>query len=95
MKIRAIRLLSLLPYIHNFLFLNLYALFVATNAPGRSSYNRVERKMAPLSRDLSGLILPHDHFGTQLNSAGSTVDLDLKNIYFGLLVKFSLISGRD
>lgn len=30
--------------------------------------------MAPLSRLLSGLILPHDHFGNHLDSAGKTVD---------------------
>lgn len=39
---------------------DLNALFLATNAPGRSAYNRVERRMAPLSRELAGLILPHD-----------------------------------
>lgn len=57
------------------------ALFLATNAPGRSAFNRVERRMAPLSRDLAGLILPHDHFGTHLNEKGETTDeeLELKN----------------
>ena len=39
---------------------NLDALFVATNAPGHSAYNRVERRMAPLSRELAGVVLPHD-----------------------------------
>ncbi|CAH1105641.1 unnamed protein product [Psylliodes chrysocephalus] len=38
---------------------DLDALFLATNAPG-SAYNRVARRMAPLSRELAGLILPHD-----------------------------------
>ena len=38
--------------IHHFVQHNLDALFVAENAPGRSAFNRVERKMAPLSREL-------------------------------------------
>ncbi|KAG5862642.1 hypothetical protein JTB14_012265 [Gonioctena quinquepunctata] len=36
---------------------DLDALFLATNAPGRSAYNRVERRMASLSRELAGFIL--------------------------------------
>jgi hypothetical protein len=40
----------------NFLKLKLEALFVATQAPGRSAYNPVERRMAPLSRCLAGII---------------------------------------
>lgn len=33
---------------------DLDAIYVATNAPGRSAFNRVERRMAPLSKELSG-----------------------------------------
>ena len=33
---------------------NLDALFMVTNAPGRSAFNEVERRMAPLSHELSG-----------------------------------------
>ena len=60
---------------------NLDAFFMATNAPGRSAFNRVERRMAPLSRELSGVILPHDHFGTHLDHNGKTIDdkLERKN----------------
>ncbi|GBP13462.1 hypothetical protein EVAR_4216_1 [Eumeta japonica] len=43
----------------------------------RSGSNRVERRMAPLSRDLSGLILPHDSYGTHMDEQGKTTDLDL------------------
>lgn len=57
---------------------DLDALFVATNAPGRSAYNRVERRMAPLTHDISGVILPHNHFGSHLDSQGRTVDNDLE-----------------
>uniref|UniRef100_A0A182W7W0 Uncharacterized protein n=1 Tax=Anopheles minimus TaxID=112268 RepID=A0A182W7W0_9DIPT len=53
--------------IHNFRKYKLDALFVATNAPGRSAFNRVERRMAPLSRELVGLVLPHDHYGSHLD----------------------------
>ena len=44
--------------IHHFVKQNIDAMFVATNAPGRSAFNRVERRMAPLSRELSVRILP-------------------------------------
>ncbi len=37
--------------IHHFVKHDLDALFIATNAPGRSAFNRVERKMAPLSKE--------------------------------------------
>ena len=42
--------------VYHFLQYDFYAVFIATNAPGRSSFNRVERKMAPLSKELTGLI---------------------------------------
>ena len=54
------------------------ALFVATNAPGRSAFNRVERRMAPLSHDIAGVVLPHDHFGSHLNSKGETIDKEME-----------------
>lgn len=68
--------------IHEFITFNLDAIFIATNAPGRSAFNRVERRMAPLSRELSGLILPHEHYGSHLNSAGFTIDDDLEKENF-------------
>ena len=60
------------------------ALFVATNAPGRSAFNRVERRMAPLSHDIAGVVLPHDHFGSHLNSKGETIDreMEIKNFSY-------------
>ena len=30
--------------------------------------------MAPLSKELSGIILPHDSFGTHLDDNGKTID---------------------
>ena len=50
--------------------------------PGQSAYNIVERRMAPLSHDLAGLILPHDHFGSHLNDSGVTINLDLEKLNF-------------
>lgn len=69
-------------YIHHFLSCDLDAVFVACNAPGRSAFNRVERRMAPLSRALSGIILPHEHFGTHLDKQGRTIDSDLEKKNF-------------
>ena len=46
---------------------NLGAYFVATNAPERSVFNRVRRRVSNLSKKLSGVIFPHDHFGTHLD----------------------------
>jgi hypothetical protein len=68
--------------VHHFISQNLDAVFVATNAPGRSAFNRIERRMAPLSRELSGLILEHDHYGSHLDSRNKTVDLELEKLNF-------------
>ena len=68
--------------LHHFVKHDLDALFIATNAPGRSAFNRVERKMAPLSKELSGLILPHDQFGSHLDNRGQTIDSDLEKKNF-------------
>jgi hypothetical protein len=68
----------LLLFLHLFFIHDLNGFFVATNAPSRSAFNRVERKMAPLSRELSGLILPYDHYGTHLDNQRRTMDLDLE-----------------
>lgn len=57
---------------------NLDAIFYATNAPGRSAFNRVERRMAPLSHQLAGVVLPHDTFGSHLDSSGRTTDANLE-----------------
>ena len=38
--------------------------------------------MAPLSAEISGLVLPHDHFGSHLNSACKTMDVELEKRNF-------------
>lgn len=68
--------------VHHFVKRDLDALFICTNAPGRSCYNRVERRMAPLSRDLCGLVLPHDQCGNHLNSQNETIDIELEKKNF-------------
>lgn len=68
--------------IHHFVKQNLDVLIIATNAPHRSAFNRAERRMAPLSKDLSGLILPHDHFGSHLNSKCETIDVRKEKLNF-------------
>ncbi|ESO02842.1 hypothetical protein HELRODRAFT_174271 [Helobdella robusta] len=56
------------------------ALFIASHAPGHSAYNAVERRMAPLSHDLFGLILPYDCFGSHLDTNGKTIDPELEKL---------------
>ena len=43
--------------------LKLDALLHGINPSGMPAYNPVERRMAPLSHDISRIILPYDHFG--------------------------------
>ncbi|CAF1024873.1 unnamed protein product [Rotaria sordida] len=73
---------TLVSSIRKFKKYNLDAFFVLTHAPGQSAYNIVESRMAPLSHDLAGLILPHDHFGSHLNDSGVTINVDLEKINF-------------
>lgn len=61
---------------------DLDALFVFTNAPGHSAYNRVERRMAPLSHQLSGLLIPYDSFGNHLDFQNRTIDESLEKQNF-------------
>ncbi|CAF0723868.1 unnamed protein product [Adineta steineri] len=73
---------TLVASIRKFKKYNLDALFCLTHAPGQSAYNIVEHRMAPLSHDLAGLILPHDHFGSHLNDSGVTTNIDLEKLNF-------------
>lgn len=52
-------------------------------APGLSAFGRCERRMFPLSKELSGVVLPADKFGSHL-LGGETIDpdLELKNFEF-------------
>lgn len=79
--------------IQRFLDYDLDALYVATNAPGRSAYNRVERRMAPLSHNLSGLVLKHDVYGNHLDSKGKTIDDELEKRNFANAGMFNHIGA--
>jgi len=67
--------------INHFQKFDLDGLFVDTNAPARSAFNRLERRMASLSRELSGLILSHEFYGSHLSESGKTTNafLEKKN----------------
>ena len=47
-----------------------------------SAFNSVEHRMAPLSHDLAGLVLPHDQYGNHLDCSGKTTDIVLEKINF-------------
>ena len=48
-----------------------------TEAPGLSAFNKAERRMYFLSKELGGVVLPHDSYGSHLVN-GKTVDEDLE-----------------
>ena len=56
--------------------------FLVKNASGRSAFNRVERRKAPLNIELGGVLLEHEHFGVHLDDKGDTIDpyLELKKL---------------
>ena len=51
------------------------------NAPGLSAFNKVERRMYHLSKSLTGVVLPHDTYGTHLLN-GKTIDDELEKENF-------------
>ena len=61
---------------------NLDVLIMINQAPGQALFNIVQRRLAPMSHDLAGLILPHDHFGTHLNDMGVTQHAELEKENF-------------
>ena len=61
---------------------NLDAYIAITHAPGMSAFNFVERRMAPLSKELAGVVIPHDVCGTHLDSSGRTIDEELEKTNF-------------
>ena len=52
--------------------------FLVTNAPDCSAFNNVERRMVKHSKELGGVILKHDKFGSHLDAKSVTVDKDLQ-----------------
>ena len=68
--------------IKRFQELNLDVYITLTHAPGNSAFNHVERRMAPLSKELAGVVLPHEHYGSHLDASGKTIDGDLERKNF-------------
>lgn len=68
--------------VHLFRFLKLDAFVHVVNAAGLSAFNPVERRMAPLSHDVAGIILPHDTYGTHLDKNGYTTNIELEQQNF-------------
>ncbi|CAF3351676.1 unnamed protein product [Rotaria socialis] len=66
--------------INRFKKYNLDAFFIVTQAPGQATFNVAERRLAVLSQDLTGLVLPHDYFGTHLNVSGVTIDAETEKL---------------
>ena len=54
-------------------------LIAACSAAGISTFHFIEWRMAPLSKELAGIVLPHDSFGTNLIENGKTID-DVKEL---------------
>ena len=58
------------------------AFLISTHAPSLSAYNQVERRMAPLSKALAGLLLPYETLGNHLDSQGRTIEVELEKRNF-------------
>ena len=61
---------------------NLDESLILTHAPGLSAYNQVERRMAPFSKTLSGISLPHETFWTNLDLSRKTINTNLEKRHF-------------
>ena len=57
-------------------------IFIFSNAAEFSAYNKVERRMAPLSKDTAVIILPFDKFGSHLDSSNRTIDIEFEKKNF-------------
>ena len=57
---------------------DLDAFFLLTDAPRRSAFTRVERRMAPINNELYGALLEYKNFGAHLDDKGNTIDPQLK-----------------
>ena len=68
--------------IEHFKKYNLDALLTSTYAQGLSTYNQIKRRMTALSKVLSGILLPHETFGTHLDLSRKTIDTNLEKRNF-------------
>ena len=67
-----------------FIKFDLVMLVLASLPAGYSLFNPCERRMAPLSKVLTGVLLDHKHYGSHLNSQKQTVDgvLEIRNFKY-------------
>ena len=56
--------------------------FLATNAPRKTAFNRIEGRLVKFSQELSGIVLSHDKFGSHLNLKGETIEPELEKKNF-------------
>ena len=69
--------------IYFFKHLKLDVFLHGVNTAGLSAFNPGERRMSPLSHDISGVVFSHKNFGRHLDSEGNTIDVKLeKNNFF-------------
>ena len=68
--------------IQHFKKCSLDALLISRHAPALSAHNQVERRMAPLSEALSGILLRHKTFETHLDSSRKTINTYLEKRNF-------------
>lgn len=61
--------------------MDLNVLLPQVDAAGLPAFNPVERRTAPLSHDLAGVVLPYDHFD-HLDSSGKTIDCEMDDNNF-------------
>ena len=65
-----------------FRLLDLVVLLYGVNVVGLSAFKSVERRMAPLSHNLAGIVLPYDHFDNDVDSSGKTIDRKMEEKNF-------------
>ena len=57
---------------------NLDAVFAFTHAPDSTAYNPVQRRICSSVKGTAGIILPIDTFGSHLDAATKTIDINLE-----------------
>ena len=68
--------------IHQFIQQDLDLMVSHQMLMAEAHFNKLERKIARLSRELSGLILPHDDYGSHLDERAKTMGTELEEKNF-------------
>lgn len=64
--------------IRHFRDYDLDALYLVNDAPGQSTFNRTDRRLASLGNQLTDLVIPHDRCGSHLDDEGRTINKELE-----------------